>query len=256
MTITAEGQTVTRTVKKGQPWEHLIMVRSRRTHWVNRPRSARAAVAIDAYGSTYPIEATISVEGGILLYLSAADTAALPVGDLPFDVIANFWSTNTPDYPSGTYFTDYPVKAGVLHVVDYEPITPESDEPMSTELQFNQYEDFTRYIVLPDAAGLVETVTDAYLVAKDAAGVIVFSLDWANPALQESAIALLPPNKRGYIGPPLAPEFSMTLHVSNLAVIPAGRYAYQVYAQTTNSIDWTVRLQGSMVVGAGSAPPT
>lgn len=123
VTLTADAQTITRTVKKGQPWEHLIMVRSRRTHWVLKPRAARAAVKIDTFGSTYPVEATISMEGGIMLYLSAADTAALPEGDLPFDVLADFWSTNAPDYPSGTYFTDYPVKAGILRVVDYDPIT-------------------------------------------------------------------------------------------------------------------------------------
>lgn len=118
---------ITRVIKKGVPFQHLIVVRSAYTHWPQHPSRARAAMLISP-ATTDPVEAEViasftcdivTPEFGILLSLDKAATEAIPVGTYPFDVLIDI---------DPIEWTDYVVKKGFMQVVDYEPISPTYEE--------------------------------------------------------------------------------------------------------------------------------
>ena len=131
MSVVVDEFLIDRTIKKNVPFAHLIKVRSAYTHWAQKPTRARAALRlVTANPDADPPVAEVilpftieypTIEYGILLKLTAAQTETIPVGVYAFDVVIDIDSADIQDYL---------VKRGYMRVVDLnaDQIAPTYEE--------------------------------------------------------------------------------------------------------------------------------
>lgn len=105
--------------------------------------------------------------------------------------------------------------------------------------------DFNRVYTFVNADGATLEISDASFSAWDSSDNVVLSLPFSETPPDEAAIALLDPDKRGYLSPIVGA--SLELHVSDMAVIPVGTYSYELMVSQTDA-DYT---QGQEVLAMG-----
>lgn len=233
-------RTVNYTLTRGLPWERLIIVKDRRTHYMLRPTDARAYVKTGDL-TIAELTVTLTTENGIMLSLNAEETQDLPLGDLSYDVLATINGVQQP------------VSKGTISVSALDNITPLEDS-QAMEIRFKKYTDFRQAYTWKDSEGTTIAVTDAFMQAKDSAGVTVLDLRWYSAIPSEATIiALSPANKRGYIAPKSG--YTLEIHISDTNSIPAGSYQFDLFVKDSAG-DWSSISQGTIVVEAAvSAPP-
>lgn len=216
----------------GEDWERLVIIKDQRTHRIRKVSTA-AALLKSADGTIFPLTTDVSFEGGITLSLTASQTYNLAPGTYTFDVVAN---------PMGDTRT---VAQGSVEVLALDRITP-LEGWYSMFIQFYQGTDFRYDFTWFDDDGVVVEVADARLQAVDALDAVVLDLDFAASPLDEAAIALLDPEKRGYLSP--KEGASLEMHVSDKAVVVPGSYSFDLKVQDAATGDWSVRATGTMMV--------
>ena len=109
------------TLTRGLPWERLVVVKDRVTRRVVKPVQAWATVQTSPLLKA-DINVTITGEGSLMLYLDATETAALPLGELPYDVVA---IVNRRSAIAGGGWTTIttPVASGVIVVSDEDLVS-------------------------------------------------------------------------------------------------------------------------------------
>ena len=240
------------TATQGLPWERLVIVKDKRTHRIVKPLDAWATIQVSATVKK-SIPLYITSEGGIMLYLTEEDTVDLPVGDLPYDVVAVI---NRRSALAGGGWTSVtvPVAAGILSVSagDFVSSLQEND---FMELRFKKGADYRISVSWRDSVGNLLAVNSAYMQAKNSTGATVVDLRWFSATPTESVIVAQPATQRGYLAP-YSGE-SLELHISDKNSVPAGTYTFDLFAQGTSSTDWVFLAGGNLVVEATvSANPT
>ena len=232
---------------RGIPWERLVIIKDRRSHRVVTPSAARAYIKTGTT-SLMEINATVTGENGVKLYLTAAETADLPVGELSYDVFATCTLYGTT--------VEKQVSKGLVKVSSVDRVTPEEDSK-ALELRYYQNTDFRRTFTWKDSDGDVQTITDAFMQAKNASGTVVVDLRWyATVPTEATIIALSPANKRGYLAPSATSGATLDMHISDANDVAAGTYTFDLFVKDSAG-DWDVLAAGSMVVEAAvSAPPS
>lgn len=238
------------TLTKGLPWERLVVVKDSRTHRLVAVSEARGAVKT-SNNTVSEFAITLTNRGEILICLTAEQTRELPVGDLEFDVIA---TCNRLVYYSGQTTTiTQPVVRGIISVSESDDITP-SEDSQAMEIRFKRYVDFRRTFTWRDSAGVIISVTDAYMQAKNAAGTTVLDLRWYATVPAENTIIALTANRRGYIAP--ATGATLEIHISDKNSIPAGNHEFDLFVKDSAG-DWDNLASGTLFVQeAVSTPPT
>lgn len=183
------------------------------------------------------LNAELTGAGEILLSLTGAETAELPIGDLEYDVLAKF---------NDTY---YRVSAGVISVEANTTVT-DGNEAQAMELRMSQYEDFRKTFTWKDKNGVLQAVTNAYLQAVDSDGTTTLDLRWYATTPSEVTIVGLAGNRRGYLAPKAGATLEM--HISDKNTIPAGTHTFDLFVQD-NAGDWERIASGSIVVDASVA---
>lgn len=234
-------------IVRGLPWERLLIIKDRRSHRVVTPAKARAYIRTS---TTSVLEVTTEVTGenGVSLSLTAAQTKDLPTGELAYDVYAT----------CKLYGADIEkqVSKGLINVSNEDRVTPEEDSK-ALELRYYQKTDFRRTFTWKDSDGDVQTVSDAYMQAKNAAGAVVVDLRWYATIPAEATIIALPhPNQRGYLAPSATSGATLDMHISDANDVAAGTYTFDLFVKDSAG-DWDVLAAGSLVVEASvSAPPS
>ena len=141
------AQTINYNAVRGLPFERLIMVKDRRTHWLFRPTDARAYIKTGDL-TVAEITCTITTDNGIKLSLTGEETQDLPLGDLKYDVLATVNDVQQK------------ITQGIISVSALDNITPLEDA-LAMEIRFKKYTDFRQAYTWKDSAGSVLTVTDA-----------------------------------------------------------------------------------------------
>ena len=183
------------------------------------------------------LNAELTGAGEIMLSLTAAETAELPVGDLEYDVLAKF---------NDTY---YKVSAGVISVEANTTVT-DGNEAQAMELRMSQYEDFRKTFTWKDKNGVLQAVTNAYLQAVNSAGTTTLDLRWYSSTPLEATIIGLTGNRRGYLAPKAGATLEM--HISDKNTIPAGNHTFDLFVQDSAG-DWERISSGTIVVDASVA---
>lgn len=235
-----ESQTVNYRLTKGLPWERLLIVKDRRTRRLVKPTSARCYIKTGDL-TVKEVDTTLTTENGILLSLTAEETQDLPTGVLSYDVLAVLADVERP------------VAKGTIEVSGLDNITPLEDS-QAMEIRFKKYTDFRQAYTWKDSEGVTISVTDAFMQAKDTAGVTVLDLRWyATTPTEATIIALTPANKRGYIAPKSG--YTLEIHISDSNSVPAGSYQFDLFVKDTAG-DWSCISSGTLVVEAAvSVPP-
>jgi hypothetical protein len=235
-----ESQTVNYRLTKGLPWERLLIVKDRRTRRLVKPTSARCYIKTGDL-TVKEVDITLTTENGILLSLTAEETQDLPTGFLSYDVLAVLADVERP------------VAKGTIEVSGLDNITPLEDS-QAMEIRFKKYTDFRQAYTWKDSEGVTISVTDAFMQAKDTAGVTVLDLRWyATTPTEATIIALTPANKRGYIAPKSG--YTLEIHISDSNSVPAGSYQFDLFVKDTAG-DWSCISSGTLVVEAAvSVPP-
>jgi hypothetical protein len=235
-----ESQTVNYRLTKGLPWERLLIVKDRRTRRLVKPTSARCYIKTGDL-TVKEVDITLTTENGILLSLTAEETQDLPTGVLSYDVLAVLADVERP------------VAKGTIEVSGLDNITPLEDS-QAMEIRFKKYTDFRQAYTWKDSEGVTISVTDAFMQAKDTAGVTVLDLRWyATTPTEATIIALTPANKRGYIAPKSG--YTLEIHISDSNSVPAGSYQFDLFVKDTAG-DWSCISSGTLVVEAAvSVPP-
>ena len=232
--------TVNYTMTRGLPWERLVIVKDRRTHNMIHPTDARAYIRTGTL-TLAEITTTITTENGINLSMTGTETQDIPLGDLSYDVIATINGVQRP------------VAGGTISVSALNNITPLEDAD-AMEIRFKKYTDFRQGFTWKDSNGVVITVTDAFMQAKDSAGTTVLDLRWFSTIPDEATIVALPASRRGYIAPKSG--YTLEIHISDKNSIPAGSYSFDLFVKDSAG-DWSSIAQGSVVVEPStSVPPT
>jgi hypothetical protein len=234
------AHTVNYNIIRGLPWERLIIVKDRRTHRLLKPTEARAFLKT---GTLSKKELTVEVtsEQGIMLSLTSEETQDLPLGELVYDVLATIGEVQRP------------VAKGTIVVSALDNITPWEDS-QAMEIRFKQRVDFRRTFTWKDADGEILTVQNAYMQAKDTAGVTVLDLRWYSSTPSEATVIALPVERRGYLAPIAGSTLEM--HISDKNTVAAGSYNFDLFVQDSAG-DWDCLASGTVVVEAAiSAPPT
>jgi hypothetical protein len=194
---------------------------------------------------TVPLNVNITSEGGLMLYLTDQETAALPLGDLAFDVVAVI-SRRSAAANGGFATTTTPVVAGTISVSDLDLVSdPTLGAIMNLPIKFAKGEDYYTSFVWQDGDGDTLTVTDAYLQAKDATGATVIDIRWFATPPNEVAIAALPGSQRGYLT--WVNGDSLELHISDLNSVTAGSYEYDLFVQGAVN-QWTRLVRGYVTI--------
>lgn len=216
---------------KGEAWERLVIVKDYRSHRIRAVKSATSMLR-DANGVLHPITTDISFEGGISLTLTAAQTVDLPTGDYTFDVVADPWGETRT------------VAQGTVTVTDINRITPLGGNS-TMYISYDPYTDFRKPVTWTTSAGDVIEITDARLQARDIGDAVVLDLGFFETPPDEAAIALLDPEKRGYLSPLEGASFE--IHISDQAVIATGTYSFDILAQDSTG-DWARVAKGTLAV--------
>ena len=183
------------------------------------------------------LNAELSGAGEIILSLTAAETAELPVGELEYDVLAKF---------KDTY---YKVSTGVI-LVEANTTVTDGNEAQAMELRMSQYEDFRKTFTWKDKNGVLQAVTNAYLQAVDSDETTTLDLRWYATAPSEETIVGLVGNRRGYLAPKAGATLEM--HISDKNTIPAGNHTFDLFVQDSAG-DWERISSGTIVVDASVA---
>lgn len=227
------------TLTRGVLWERLVVIKNRRTRRILKVEEARCMVQAGATKINIPV--TITNEGGIMLRLEPDATWDLPNGELAFDVAApvrGYWMT---------------VAQGTITVSTLDTVTPSGDA-QDMEIRFKRGEDYRNSFAWSDTEGVIQTVTDAYMQAKDSTGTTVIDLRWFATKPNEAAVLALPAIQRGYLAP--YPEESLELHISDANSVPAGTYSFDLFVKGVEG-DWVFLAGGTIVVEASvSSRPT
>lgn len=230
---------------RGLPFERLIVVKNRATHYRVNLSNPSAFIEVSSLNKKQ-INAEITSEGVIRLHLDKDETVDLPAGTYNYDVWANVYTNNTS-------YEYKPVARGTIEVGTYDNITPLEDTD-SMEIRYKQRTDYRRTFTWKDSEGVLITVTDAFMQAKNSAGTTVIDLRWYSSAPNEATvIALTPANKRGYLAP--ASGGTLEMHISDKNDVAAGTYTFDLFVKDSAG-DWDCLVQGALVVEAAiSAPP-
>lgn len=231
--------TVNYNITRGLPWERLIIVKDRRTHRQIKPTEASSYIQT---GTLSKKELTVELTSacGIMLSLSAEETQDLPLGNLAYDVLATINEVQRP------------VAKGTIVVSALDNITPR-EESQAMEIRFKQRVDFRRTFTWKDADGGILTVQNAYMQAKNTAGVTVLDLRWFSSTPSEGTVVALPVERRGYLAPITGGTLEM--HISDKNTVSAGSYNFDLFVQDSVG-DWDCLASGTVVVEAAiSAPP-
>lgn len=232
-------QTINYTLTRGLPFDRLIMVKSRRTHYVIKPDDARAYIRTGTL-TLAEITTTITAEHGISLTLTSEETQDLPLGVLSYDVFATIGGIQQP------------VAQGTIAVSALNNITPLEDTD-AMELRFKQHTDYRRTFTWKDAAGDVIAVQSAFMQAKNGSGTTMVDLRWFATVPSEATIIALPAARRGYLAP--ATGGTLEMHISDQNTVAAGSYSYDLFVQDSAG-DWDCLASGTLVVEPSiSAPP-
>jgi hypothetical protein len=230
---------------RGLPFERLIVVKNRANH--RRVNLSEPSAFIEVSNShKKQITTTITPEGVIRLSLEKDETIDLPAGTYKYDVWANV-------YINHTEYVYKPVARGTIEVTTYDNITPLEDTDFM-EIRYKQRTDYRRTFTWKDSEGVVISVTDAFMQAKNSAGTTVIDLRWYSTAPNESTVvALTPASKRGYLAP--ANGGTLEMHISDKNDVAAGTYTFDLFVKDSAG-DWDCLVQGALVVEAAiSAPP-
>lgn len=224
------GDHVAYKMTRGELWDRLVIIKDRRTHRVMSITQARCMVDLGFTKKSIPVE--ITTEGGIYLRVEPSETLDYPIGSYSFDIVApirDYWKV---------------VARGTIAVSNMDNITPLEDG-QQMEIRFKKGEDYRNTFAWYDSAGALITVTNAYMQAKNTAGTTVLDLRWFATAPNETAIAALTANQRGYLSPYTGQ--TLELHISELNSIPAGTYDFDLFVQQSSG-DWTFLSGGTIVV--------
>lgn len=233
------AHTVNYNITRGLPWERLIILKDRRTHRQIKPTEARSFIQTTGL-SKKELTVDLTSENGIMLSLSAEETQDLPLGELSYDVLATINEVQRP------------VAKGTIVVSALDNITPWEDS-QAMEIRFKQRVDFRRTFTWKDADGDILTVQNAYMQAKNTAGVTVLDLRWFASTPSEATVIALPVERRGYLAPIAGGTLEM--HISDKNTVSAGAYNFDLFVQDSAG-DWDCLASGTVVVEAAiSAPP-
>jgi hypothetical protein len=226
-------------ITRGLPFERLIVLKDRRTHWLLKPTDCRAYVATTG-NAKMEITSYITSEQAIMLSMTAEETQDLPLGDLSYDVLATVGGVQRP------------VAQGTITVAALNTITPMEDS-QAMEIRFKQRTDFRRTFTWRDADGEILSVQSAFMQAKTSTGTTVVDLRWFASVPSEATVVALPENRRGYLAP--ATGATLEMHISDKNTVAAGSYDFDLFVQDSAG-DWDCLVSGTMVVEpAISEPP-
>ena len=183
------------------------------------------------------LTAEVTGSGEIMLSLTAAETAELPIGDLEYDVLAQY---------DGTY---YKVSSGIIAVEANSTVT-DGNEAQSMELRMTKNQDFRKTFTWKDSTGTLQAVNNAYLQAVDSDNVKTLDLRWYSTVPAENTIVALAGDRRGYLAPKTGTTLEM--HISDKNTIPAGTHTFDLFVQDTAG-DWDRIASGTIVVDASVA---
>lgn len=221
---------------QGIPFKRLLVIKSKSRHRLMVPTAVKAQIQSTAT-SKRKLTTEVTGAGEILLTLTAAETAELPIGDLEYDVLAKF---------NDTY---YKVSTGVISVEANDTVT-DGNEAQSMELRMSQHEDFRKTFTWKDKNGVLQAVTNAYLQAVDADGETTLDLRWYSTTPSEETIVALTGIRRGYLAPKSGATLEM--HISDKNTIPAGNHTFDLFVQDSAG-DWERISSGTIVVDASVA---
>lgn len=232
-------------ITRGLPWERHIVVKSKLTHYRVNVENPSAFIKLSTTHKKQ-VSAEVTPEGIIKLSLEKDETIDLPEGQLDYDVWADVYvGINEKVYQ--------PVAKGTVTVSTYENITPLEDTD-AMEIRYKQRTDYRRTFTWKDSDGVIITVTDAFMQAKNSSGTTVLDLRWyASKPSEATVIALTPASKRGYLAP--ATGGTLEMHISDTNDVAAGTYSFDLFVKDSAG-DWDCLVQGALVVeSAISAPP-
>lgn len=230
------ARTVNYIATQGIPFKRLLVLKSRRRHRLMVPTEVKAQIQTTST-SKRKLTTEITGAGEILLTLTAAETAELPIGELQYDVLAKL---------NDTY---YRVSAGVITVEANTTVT-DGNEAQAMELRMTQNQDFRKTFTWKDSTGVLQVVSNAYLQAVDANDVKTLDLRWYSTAPNEATIIALTANRRGYLAPKTGTTLEM--HISDKNPIPAGKHTFDLFVQDSAG-DWDRIASGTIVVDASVA---
>lgn len=230
------ARTVNYTATQGIPLKRIVIIKSKSHHRLMVPTAVKAQIQSTST-SKKKLNAELTGAGEIMLSLTGAETAELPVGDLEYDVLAKF---------NDTY---YRVIAGVISVEANTTVT-DGNEAQAMELRMSQHEDFRKTFTWKDKNGVLQAVTNAYLQAVDSDGTTTLDLRWYSSTPSESTIVALTGNRRGYLAPKSGATLEM--HISDKNTIPAGNHTFDLFVQDSAG-DWERISSGTIVVDASVA---
>ena len=230
------ARTVNYTITQGLPLYRILVTKSKTRHRLMVPTAVKAQIQSTST-SKRKLTAEITGAGEIMLSLTAAETAELPIGDLEYDVLAEY---------DGVY---YKISSGIIAVEANSTVT-DGNEAQSMELRMTQNQDFRKTFTWKDSTGVLQVVSNAYLQAVDVNGVKTLDLRWYSTAPNEETIIALTANRRGYLAPKTGTTLEM--HISDKNPIPAGRHTFDLFVQDSAG-DWDRIASGTIVVDASVA---
>ena len=107
------------TITREEIWERLLILKDGRTHRKRVPTEAKASLLVD--GVYYEIPLAITSEGGVLMSMTAANTAWLEAGVYDWDLVA---TVSRSALLTSTPLSKEKIAYGKLTVVDNDSITP------------------------------------------------------------------------------------------------------------------------------------
>jgi hypothetical protein len=113
-------RTLKYTLKRGEVWERLVIIKDRRTRRKRVPVEAAAAMRIPDLGDFY-IPSLITSEGGVLLTMTPNNTEWLEDGTYEFDIVA---TVSRSALLTSTPLMETVVTKGTITVSSYDNITP------------------------------------------------------------------------------------------------------------------------------------
>jgi hypothetical protein len=116
------------TMKRGEKWRRLVVLKDRRTRRKRVPTSVSAGVLVD--GVAHVLPATITAEGAVRLDLTPAQTLFFEEGTYPFDVVAEV--SNSPLFTS-TIVSERLVLRGEIVVKNLNNIAPMGYDSLQPE---------------------------------------------------------------------------------------------------------------------------
>jgi hypothetical protein len=231
------ARTINYTATQGIPFKRLLVLKSKRRHRrLMVPTEVKAQIQTTST-SKRKLTTEITGAGEILLTLTAAETAELPIGELQYDVLAKL---------NDTY---YRVSAGVITVEANNTVT-DGNEAQSMELRMSQHEDFRKTFTWKDKNGVLQAVSNAYLQAVDSDETTTLDLRWYSTVPDEATIIALAGERRGYLAPKAGATLEM--HISDKNTIPAGNHTFDLFVQDSAG-DWERISSGTIVVDASVA---